>query len=311
VARTLAARSIALAVALALPGSAARAQRAVPGTPAPPPLSVRIEEPARGPTEGPLVTFEATVSDPTVRTATLVVGGAAYEVPVEAGRISQQLVVFPGQNRVGVVVHRRGEIARDSVTFHAASDPLDLMVVLSWPSEGEIIDLWVREPSGETCKWDHRETRSGGYLLDFSADAIGFGSQAFVLGRIAAGRYRVKVHYWGDYAHDDDREHYTFDGLIGQLDRTEERLLAAAPGDRAALSAERDRIEQRLDRWSRPAAPQTPVRAEIILFAGTSSERRWRFDLVVQHTGMLVTLGEVEVTDEMIRAARAEAGGSR
>jgi hypothetical protein len=270
-------------------------------------LSVRITEPSSGIVEGPTVDLEAEVSDPTVRTASLVVNGATYEVPVEQGRITQTIVAVPGNNRIGVVVARGAAVARDSLTFRYTGEPIELVVLLGWPSRGEIIDLWVREPNGETCKWDHRQTGAGGRLLDFSQDAIGFGSQAYVLPTVTAGRFRIKVHYWGDFAHDDDRGPWVYDEMITELDRLEGELARRLePAERRRLTAERNRLRERLDRWSTPGAPQTAVRAEVVLFPGTRSERRWRFDVLVHRTGQLATLGEVEIDEQMIRAARSE-----
>ena len=275
-------------------------------------LSVVIDEPRAGIVQGDLtVQLHAHVSDPEARLALLSVNGAAYEVPVERGRIRQQVVVVPGNNRVGVVVSHRGRTARDSVTFHLDSQGqrADLLLIVGWQARGEIIDLWVREPNGETCKWDHRETAAGGRLLDFSEDAIGFGSQAYVLPSVRAGRYRVKVHYWGAYGRDDDRSSSSYDELIRRLDRTTERLsraTASAGAERNELATAARRLQAQLDRWSEPAAIQTPVHAEIVLFPGTRHERRWRFDVVAQRVGQLTTLGEIEVTEAMVRAARAE-----
>ncbi len=148
----------------------------------PRPLKVTIETPTAGIQDGDhTLQLEAQVSDPRLRTALLSVNGAVYEVPVRGGRIEQTVVVVPGNNRVGLVVKRGAAVARDSVTFYMRGKRTDLVVLLTWAARGEIIDLWVREPGGETCKWDHRQTRGGGRLLDFSQDAIGFGSQAFVL----------------------------------------------------------------------------------------------------------------------------------
>jgi uncharacterized protein YfaP (DUF2135 family) len=268
------------------------------------PLSVRIEAPHAGVVEGPVVRLTARVSDPSLRHATLVVNGAAYDVPVEQGRIAQQIVAVPGNNRVAVLAERHGSQARDSLTFHYDGPAMELIVLLTWPSEGEIVDLWVREPGGETCKWDHRSTQSGGSLLDFSADAIGFGSQAYVAEQLRAGTYRLKIHYWGAAAEEDQRSSYTYDELITSLDDVEQRMRAAAVNDRSALEQRAAQLRARLDRWSSPAAPQTAVRAEAILFPGTPHERRWRFDRIVHRTGELVTLGEVEISDVMIRAAR-------
>jgi len=287
------------------------------------PLGVTVLEPTAGIVESDFTTsLVATISDPTVQTAVVTVNGAEYEVPVEGGRVEQNVVVVPGNNRVGVLARRGTETARDSVTFFQAGAAADLMVVLTWQSRGEIVDLWVREPSGETCKWDHRTTDRGA-LLDFSASAIGFGSQAYVGRQVVAGRYRIKVHYWGAFDDDDARGRWTYDELVDRLDqldappargrpsqpttRGRERT-PPIPRDPAARAAERRRVEAALDAWAEPGAPQTPLQAEAILFPGTRAERRWRFDLVVQRTGQLVGLGEVEITDDMIRAARAEVG---
>lgn len=270
------------------------------------PLRVTIQEPLGGIIHDPIVTLEAEVSDPEVLSALVVSNGATYHVPVERGRIVQQLVVVPGSNRVGVSVRRGVEVARASLTFRYEGEPSDLMILLSWPSRGEIVDLWVREPGGETCKWDHRETDKGGYLLDFSQDAIGFGSQAYLLRRVRPGRFRVKVHYWGMWGEDDQRGRWAYDDLIARLDQLDERL--ADPSikrkDAAKLREERKSVLRRLDRWASAAAPQTPVRAEAVLFPGTPFERRWSFDVVAERTGQLRTLGEIEIDPAMIRRAR-------
>jgi hypothetical protein len=273
---------------------------------APPVLGVEITAPHGGIVAGATVSFEARVTDPAVRTAVLVVNGTSYEVPVAGGLVRQEVVAVPGNNRVGIVVARGREVARDSVTFRSGADAMDLVVLLTWAARGEIIDLWVREPGGETCKWDHRGTRTGGHLLDFSADAIGFGSQAYVLPRAPAGRFRLKVHYWGAFAQEDERGWWTYEDALRRLDEVEERLPAARGADGARLAAERRRLQERLDHWAAAAPPQTPLHAEVVAFPGSRAERRWRFDLTVQRTGQLLTLGEVEVSDAMIEAARRE-----
>jgi len=269
------------------------------------PLRVLIETPHAGILEETIVELSASVSDPAVLSAVLTVNGASYHVPVEQGRITQTLVAVPGNNRVGLVVEQGGRVARDSVTFRREGEPMDLVVLLTWPSRGEIVDLWVREPGGETCKWDHRETASGGHLLDFSTNAIGFGSQAFVLPEVRAGRFRIKVHYWGDWGDDDERSEWTYRELIDEHDTLEARLSGMAAGPRRVrLEEENRRLLARLDAWASPGAPQTPVHAEVVLFPGSRAERRFRFDVVAHRTGQLTTLGEIEIDDAMIRAAR-------
>lgn len=281
---------------LALPGLA-RAQR-------PAPTTVHITEPTGGVVRaGDTVRLVATVEPASVTAATLTVHGMSYEVPVRDGRVEQTVVVLPGNNRVAV---HAGE-ARDSVTFHADGDPVDLVVLLGWSARGEIIDLWVREPDGETVKWDHRESAPGGRLLDFSSDAIGFGSQAYLRATAAAGRYRVKVHYWSDGARTDGRDGGAFDAALDRLHAIDARLRETSPpppAEAAQLGAERRAVTDRLDAWGRPSGVQTPLHAEVLLFPNTPHERRWRFDLTAQRTGQLQTLGEVEVTSAMLLDAR-------
>jgi hypothetical protein len=261
-------------------------------TPATDPLTISIESPHAGIVDGPELRLEASISDPAITEATLTVNGSSYAVPVREGRIDQEILAVPGNNRVGIVVVRGAVVARRSVTFRYRGEPMDLVVLLTWKARGEIIDLWVREPDGETCKWDHRRTKSSGRLLDFSQDAIGFGSQGFVLPAVQAGRYRIKVHYWAASAWNKERHWFELDGELQELDE------ASGPA--------RDKLIAQLDDWATPAAPQTPVHAEVIAFPGTSQEHRWRFEVVLDRPGKLVTLGEVEISEVMIRSARKE-----
>ena len=288
-----------LALASLLLPRGARAQAVAP-------LTVHIDEPTGGVvTAQDTARLVATVSDPTVLAALVTVHGITYEVPVRDGRVEQTIVVLPGNNRVGVSARRGETVARDAVTFHVAGDPVDLVVLLGWPARGEIIDLWVREPDGETVKWDHRESAPGGRLLDFSSDAIGFGSQAYLRATATAGRYRVKVHYWSDGARREGRDDDAFDAALEELHTLDARLRESpAPDDAAALSVARRAVTARLDAWGRPSGAQTPLHAEVLLFANTPHERRWRFELTAQRTGQLQTLGEVEVTDAMLLDAR-------
>ena len=129
----------------------AAAQERAPAPPAP--LTVDIDTPQAGVVDADLVTtFGASVSDPRVRTALLTVNGLSYEVPVRDGHVTQNLVVAPGNNRVALTATRDGVTASDSTTFFLRGPRVDLVILLGWASRGEIIDLWTREPSGETCK---------------------------------------------------------------------------------------------------------------------------------------------------------------
>lgn len=266
-------------------------------------LAVHIAAPTAGVLYGDrVVTLRARVSDPAVTTALLTAHGMSYEVPVTRGEITQQVVALPGNNRVGVTVQRGAATAQDSLTFFVQGEPVELVVLLSWASRHEIIDLWVREPDGETCKWDHRETTHGGELLDFSQYAIGFGAQAYLRPQATAGRYRVKVHYWALGDREGARPADTLSETLGRL---HEHDRAAGPNPTDAQRAIRVDLEARLRAWARPAATQTPLHAEVLLFPNTPHARRWRFALTAQRDGQLQTLGEVDITDAMLREARA------
>ena len=101
---------------------------------------------------------------------------------------------------------------------------------------------------------------------------------------------------------------YEYERMLGELDDAEERLATSVPALRASIEAERDAARRALDAWALPAAPQTPVHIEAVLFPGTAHERRFRFDRVIQRDGHLETLGEIEIDAATIRAARAELG---
>lgn len=267
-------------------------------------LTVHIEHPTAGVVDDDLVVpFEASVSDPTVRTARLTVNGATYEVPVAGGRVRQQVVAVPGNNRVAITVTASGRTVTDAETFFLRGERAEMVVILTWPTQGEIIDLWVREPDGSTCKWDRRTTAHG-RLLDFSADAIGFGSQAYVSQQVSAGRYRVKIHYWSSRGHDDERGMWTWENAVEHLDAVTARLPTLTGDARRTALGERATLERELDAWSRPGAPQTRVHAEVVLFPNTPSELRWRFDRDVTRDGQLMTLGEVDVDDATLARAR-------
>jgi hypothetical protein len=291
-------------------------------------LNVVITEPTAGMVEPTGSTIRAEVTAPPGATATLIVNGASYPVPIQrdqddqgtSGYVTGPLVASTGVNRVGVVVEYAGQVARDSVTYLRAGPGDELLVFLSWPDDGEIIDLWVREPDGETCKWDHRSTSSGGRLLDYSAAAIGLGSQAYASTRVLPGRYRIKLHYWESDWNDDWGDVWTetlgddlqvsrsIEGLLEAAEQLE-RALARAPTEaaRADVATRHAKILSAIDTWAEPHAIQTPVHATAVLFPGTRYERRYEFDRIMNRDGDLSSLGEIEIdpaTLVRVRSAR-------
>ncbi|MCB9616286.1 MAG: hypothetical protein H6721_00765 [Sandaracinus sp.] len=72
----------------------------------------------------------------------------------------------------------------------------DLRVTMTWNTDNTDIDLWVTDPEGEECYYGHRQTRSGGELLDDVTQ--GFGPERFQARQAVEGEYRVVAKYYGN-----------------------------------------------------------------------------------------------------------------
>jgi hypothetical protein len=70
----------------------------------------------------------------------------------------------------------------------------DLVVVITWNTDGTDVDLHVFEPSGEECFYSHRQTRSGGELTQDVTQ--GYGPEMYVLRKAPGGTYDIKVKYF-------------------------------------------------------------------------------------------------------------------
>jgi tetratricopeptide (TPR) repeat protein len=75
--------------------------------------------------------------------------------------------------------------------------PMDIRVVLNWNMNDADVDLWVTEPGGETCKFSHNLTATGGRMSNDFTD--GFGPEQFMLKRAKAGKYKIEVDYYSDH----------------------------------------------------------------------------------------------------------------
>lgn len=74
--------------------------------------------------------------------------------------------------------------------------PTDLRVVLQWDQNGVDMDLWVTDPRGERCMYNHRETEAGGWMSrDFTG---GYGPEEFMIKKAIPGTYKVEVNYYGN-----------------------------------------------------------------------------------------------------------------
>jgi uncharacterized protein YfaP (DUF2135 family) len=70
----------------------------------------------------------------------------------------------------------------------------DMVVMITWNTDGTDVDLHVLEPSGEMCFYGHRHTQSGGQLTQDVTQ--GYGPEMYVLPSAPAGKYKVSAKYF-------------------------------------------------------------------------------------------------------------------
>jgi tetratricopeptide (TPR) repeat protein len=70
----------------------------------------------------------------------------------------------------------------------------DLRVTISWNTDATDIDLWVIEPDGTKCFYQHNRTRSGGELSQDQTQ--GYGPERYQIAKAQPGVYTIIVHYF-------------------------------------------------------------------------------------------------------------------
>jgi tetratricopeptide (TPR) repeat protein len=73
---------------------------------------------------------------------------------------------------------------------------IDLQLSIHWNTDGTDVDLWVVEPGGERCYYEHRDTAGGGKLFWDTTD--GYGPELYVRRQAASGVHEVFLHYFGN-----------------------------------------------------------------------------------------------------------------
>jgi hypothetical protein len=70
----------------------------------------------------------------------------------------------------------------------------DLRVTISWNTDATDVDLWVIEPDGTKCFYQHNRTKNGGELSQDQTQ--GYGPERYQIKQAQKGSYRVLVHYF-------------------------------------------------------------------------------------------------------------------
>lgn len=292
-----------------------------------PAFVVALTMPTGGVHDGWSTLVEATVSDPGVRRAWLTANGLTREVPVAEGRVRESILALPGANRVSLMATSAGATARDAVTFYARGVEADLVVWITWPEGAGPVRLEVTDPARERCRlrihyddaareWPYhscegeqemvsRETRARpspalrAGLRERALRApsgrpsfVGSPWYGYAIRPVRANRYTIRTAL---QSYRSDEHHWLGDValLLAQLD---------APGA-SSTPARRAELLAQLDRAAGPIPTSTPVRVLAVLFPGTSQERRWIFDGAYSPYNPGSIVGELEVTDAMLRAA--------
>ncbi|WP_161554771.1 VIT domain-containing protein [Ereboglobus luteus] len=74
--------------------------------------------------------------------------------------------------------------------------PVGLRVILTWDADNSDIDLWVDDPSGDRAMYSRPLTYQGGRMSrDFTG---GYGPEEFLVRTPKAGKYTVRINYYGD-----------------------------------------------------------------------------------------------------------------
>jgi Ca-activated chloride channel family protein len=72
---------------------------------------------------------------------------------------------------------------------------LDVRIVMTWDADATDIDLWVTEPSGEKCYYQHNRTTIGGLLSnDFTQ---GYGPEEYCVRNAMKGEYKIQANFYG------------------------------------------------------------------------------------------------------------------
>jgi hypothetical protein len=102
--------------------------------------------------------------------------------------------IQPDDEDRGLVERRHREVLSEVSVEDL--DKTDLQLSMHWNTDSTDIDLWVVEPEGEKCYYEHMETRGGGQLYWDATD--GYGPELYHRRKAAKGHYDIAVHYYGN-----------------------------------------------------------------------------------------------------------------
>ena len=104
-------------------------------------------------------------------------------------------------------------------------EPVNIRVILTWDADNCDIDLWVTDPSGEKCFYEHKLTRLGGKISDDFTN--GYGPEEFMIKKAIQGEYKVQANYYGTHSQSvlaPVNLHLTFITNFGKIDQKKQEI---------------------------------------------------------------------------------------
>ena len=198
---------------------------------------VKITSPEGGWSSQRIVHVRGTVTGASVTRAALILNGAPQFVAVREGSFDVEQVLSPGPNVIQVWAETPAGAGRDAVVVHSQVPPTDLKVTLVWDTDGTDVDLWVTDPKGEKCFYEHKETALSGRLDTDVTD--GYGPETFTLAAALPGNYVIEACFYGDNGRAQTRCRATvvlYEGTPAEERRSFDFVLSHA-GDLARIAA--------------------------------------------------------------------------
>lgn len=138
------------------------------------------------------------------------VKGVMQQVPLNNMSFSATIPIANGDNTVvlvaGVNLDTQSDFYLNGATkiFNVIGDSAatELLATLSWDQDGNDVDLYCTDPSGDSAWYAHKETANH-MFLDFD-NVVGFGPEHITLatangGIQQNGNYVIRVHYFSDH----------------------------------------------------------------------------------------------------------------
>ncbi len=74
------------------------------------------------------------------------------------------------------------------------TDKIDLLVAITWNTDGTDVDLHVVEPDGGQCYYKNKRTRAGGVITNDVTQ--GLGPEMYMIKKAVRGKYKIRVKYF-------------------------------------------------------------------------------------------------------------------